>query len=169
MAAAPVKDAALADRELLADVVAFKQHFYPRGWASDSRNAPPRIASSRCFATNCGYRYLGDWTDRAGNSNIDEGLLTAYLSGAGYTAAQISRALDVLRREADNHGRTLYGNNQAVYSLLRYGVQVKTEAGQVTDTVHLIDWREPEQTTSPGRGSDAARAGTSAGPISCST
>ena len=33
MAVAPVKDAALADRELLADVVAFKQHFYPRGWA----------------------------------------------------------------------------------------------------------------------------------------
>jgi len=33
MAAAPVKDAALADVDLLADVVAFKQRFYPRGWA----------------------------------------------------------------------------------------------------------------------------------------
>jgi hypothetical protein len=33
MAVAPVKGAALADRQLLADVVAFKQHFYPRGWA----------------------------------------------------------------------------------------------------------------------------------------
>jgi len=33
MAAAPVKDAALANLELLADVVAFKQRFYPRGWA----------------------------------------------------------------------------------------------------------------------------------------
>ena len=33
MAAAPVKDAALADLGLLADVVAFKQRFYPRGWA----------------------------------------------------------------------------------------------------------------------------------------
>jgi type I restriction enzyme R subunit len=86
---------------------------------------PPRIASSRCFATNCGYRYLGDWTDRAGNSNIDEGLLTSYLSGAGYTAAQISRALDVLHR----HGRTLYGNNQAVYSLLRYGVPGQDRGG----------------------------------------
>ncbi len=32
MAAAPVKDAALANLELLADVVAFKQRFYPRGW-----------------------------------------------------------------------------------------------------------------------------------------
>lgn len=33
MAAAPVKDAALVNLDLLADVVAFKQHFYPRGWA----------------------------------------------------------------------------------------------------------------------------------------
>ena len=33
MAAAPVKDAALANLELLTDVVAFKQRFYPRGWA----------------------------------------------------------------------------------------------------------------------------------------
>ena len=33
MAAATVKNAALADLALLADVVAFKQRFYPRGWA----------------------------------------------------------------------------------------------------------------------------------------
>ena len=54
-------------------------------------------------------------------------------------------ALYKLRTEADNHRRTLYGNNQAVYSLLRYGVPVKIEAGQVTETVQLIDWREPEK------------------------
>lgn len=33
MAASPVKAAALADRELLANVVEFKQRFYPRTWA----------------------------------------------------------------------------------------------------------------------------------------
>lgn len=33
MAASPVKAAALADHELLASVVAFKQRFYPRSWA----------------------------------------------------------------------------------------------------------------------------------------
>ena len=33
MAQSPVKDAALADMGLLADVVAFKQRFYPRNWA----------------------------------------------------------------------------------------------------------------------------------------
>lgn len=33
MAESPVKDAALADPDLLASVVEFKQRFYPRGWA----------------------------------------------------------------------------------------------------------------------------------------
>jgi hypothetical protein len=33
MAASPIRDAALADIGLLADVVAFKQRFYPRNWA----------------------------------------------------------------------------------------------------------------------------------------
>ncbi|NMG16918.1 type I restriction endonuclease subunit R [Aromatoleum bremense] len=109
---------------------------------------PERATQNRVtalFQDELQYRYLGDWSDRAGNSNIEEGLLTAWLSGAGYAPAQISRALDILRREADNHGRTLYGNNQAVYGLLRYGVPVKTEAGKPTETVHLIDWREPQK------------------------
>ncbi|MBI9084725.1 MAG: hypothetical protein JEZ11_14105 [Desulfobacterales bacterium] len=35
-------------------------------------------------------RYLGDWTDRDGNSNVEEGLLTGYLTRCGYTPAQIS-------------------------------------------------------------------------------
>ncbi|MDR3725967.1 MAG: HsdR family type I site-specific deoxyribonuclease [Terracidiphilus sp.] len=35
----------------------------------------------------------------------------------------------------------LYANNEAVYSLLRYGVQVKTEASEPTVTVPLIDWQ----------------------------
>ena len=97
------------------------------------------------FRDELHYRYLGDWTDRDGNSNIEEGLLTAYLTKSGYTPAQISRAIYVLRTEADNHNRSLYGNNQAVYNLLRYGVPVKIEAGKVTETVHLINWKEPEK------------------------
>ena len=109
---------------------------------------PERATQNRVialFRDELGYRYLGDWTDRDGNSNIEEGLLTAYLTKSGYTRAQISAALYKLRTEADNHNRGLYGNNQAVYGLLRYGVPVKTEAGKVTETVHLINWKEPEQ------------------------
>lgn len=95
------------------------------------------------FRDELGYRNLGDWTDRDGNSNIEEGLLTAWLTKSGYNAAQISVALHKLNTEADNHNRSLYGNNQAVYNLLRYGVPVKIEAGKVTETVHLINWDEP--------------------------
>ena len=97
------------------------------------------------FRDELGFRFLGDWTDRDGNSNIEEGLLTANLTRRGYTPAEISAAIYRLRTEADNHNRNLYGNNQAVYSLLRYGVQVKTDAGRDTETVHLIDWQAPEQ------------------------
>jgi type I restriction enzyme R subunit len=106
-----------------------------------------RVTQNRIVALFCnelGYRYLGDWTDRPGNSNIEEGLLSAWLTQRGYSSAQISVALYKLRTEADNHSRTLYGNNQAVYSLLRYGVPVKIEAGKVTEAVHLIDWDKPE-------------------------
>ena len=97
------------------------------------------------FRDELGYRYLGDWTDRPGNSNVEEGLLSAWLTQRGYTAPQISVALHKLRTEADNHSCTLYGNSQAVYTLLRYGVPVKLESGKVTETVHLIDWQAPER------------------------
>ena len=40
MAAAPVKDAALADLALLEDVVAFKKRFYPRRWAKYDQAKP---------------------------------------------------------------------------------------------------------------------------------
>ena len=107
---------------------------------------PERATQNRVvalFRDELGYRALGDWTDRAGNSNIEEGLLTAYLSKAGYSPDQIGRALYLLRIEADNPNRSLYDNNKAVYGLLRYGVPVKTEAGKVTETVQLIAWAQP--------------------------
>lgn len=107
---------------------------------------PERVTQNRIialFRDELGYNYLGDWTERYGNSNIEEGLLTDYLTRNGYTHEQISSALYKLRTEADNHSRNLYGNNQAVYKLLRYGAPVKIEAGKVTETVHLINWREP--------------------------
>ncbi len=113
-----------------------------------SLGQPERITQNRViglFRDELGYRYLGDWTARDGNSNIEEKLLSAWLTKCGYTPAQISVALHKLRTEADNHSRGLYGNNHAVYNLLRYGVPVKTEAGKVTETVHLINWQQPEE------------------------
>ncbi|WP_243366081.1 type I restriction endonuclease subunit R [Fundidesulfovibrio soli] len=109
---------------------------------------PERVTQNRVitlFRDELGYRYLGDWSDREGNTNVEDGLLEAHLTKSGYSPAQISRAIHMLRTEANNHGRSLYGNNQAVYSLLRYGVPVKTEAGQPTETVHLINWKDPQK------------------------
>lgn len=99
----------------------------------------------RLFQTGLDYRFLGNWSDRAGNSNIEEDYLGDYLTSQGYTKAQISTAIYKLQTEANNHSRSLYGNNQAVYALLRYGVQVKEEAGKVTELVRLIDWEHPEK------------------------
>ena len=110
---------------------------------------PERATQNRViklFHEDLGYTYLGDWQDRAGNSNIEEGLLSDYLSKkGGYSPEQVSRALHALRSEANNANRDLYDNNKAVYELLRYGVPVKVSADQNTETVKLINWDEPEQ------------------------
>jgi type I restriction enzyme R subunit len=98
----------------------------------------------RLFQDKLGYRYLGDWKDCAGNSNIEEAILTATLQRRGYSEAQISGALYQLRSAADVSQVGLYEANRRVYSLLRYGVQVKASADQPTTTVALIDWHNPE-------------------------
>jgi type I restriction enzyme R subunit len=97
------------------------------------------------FRDDLKYRYLGDWSDRPGNSNIEEGLLKEYLAKCSYSPEQISRAIYLLKTEAENPIRSLYENNKAVYSLLRYGVDVQTQAGQPYVKVKLINWAEPEK------------------------
>lgn len=97
------------------------------------------------FREELGYRYLGDWSHRDTNSNIEEDLLKAYLLKRGYSKKQVSKALHALRTEANNANRSLYENNKEVYSLLRYGVQAKVAADENTETVKLIDWEQPEQ------------------------
>ena len=109
---------------------------------------PERATQNRVLALfngELGYRLLGDWTDRPKNSNVETDLLSAWLAKRGYSAVQIARALDRLRTEAGNPNRSLYDNNKAVYSLLRYGVQVQEAAGENAETVWLIDWKESAQ------------------------
>jgi type I restriction enzyme R subunit len=79
---------------------------------SEEISKPERVTQRRVielFTEKLGYRYLGDWSERAGNHCIEEGLLTAHLAGQGYSPAHISAALHRLRAEALLHGRTLYG------------------------------------------------------------
>lgn len=54
----------------------------------------------RLFRDELNYRYLGDWSERDGNSNIEESLLSAQLIRSGYTAQQINVALHKLRTGA---------------------------------------------------------------------
>lgn len=97
----------------------------------------------KLFTQSLGYRYLGDKTDQT-NSNVETEVLSTWLKKRGYDQSQINRALDLFQRDAHNPTRSLYENNKAVYEQLRYGVKVKTEAGQATETVWLIDWDNPQ-------------------------
>lgn len=92
-----------------------------------------------------GYRYLGSWQDRPDNRNIDVAILTAWLQKRGVSEALVSRTLRQLDGAAAlGEGKKLYYANKDVYGLLRYGVKDKEGAGELNQTVWLIDWQHPE-------------------------
>ncbi|HAU14696.1 MAG: restriction endonuclease subunit R [Pseudomonadales bacterium] len=97
------------------------------------------------FQSELGYRYLGNWEDRAQNQNVEQDILTGWLASQGYSTALINRALRQLDTAAAlGEGKKLYYANKGVYSLLRYGVKDKEGAGHHNETVWLIDWQNPE-------------------------
>lgn len=95
------------------------------------------------FQKQLGYDYLGNWEERENNSNIEEDILRKYLSKKGYSPTLISKAIFELTRAATNQSKGIYDINKEVYSLLRYGVKVKEDVGENTQTVMLIDWKNP--------------------------
>jgi len=110
------------------------------------------------FRDTLGYTYLGNWATRKNNRNIEKALLRAFLHKGGYDEALITRALHVIEQAAGDHSKSIYDRNRAVYGLLRYGVKVRAEVGENTETVWLIDWHDPhrndfaiaEEVTIPG-------------------
>jgi len=91
------------------------------------------------------YQYYGDWQDRAGNSNIEEGYLRDWLSKQGVDEGLITNVLRQFKQAATmGDGKKLYHANKEVYSLLRYGVKVRQGQGGNTKTVWLIDWENPQ-------------------------
>ena len=98
------------------------------------------------FRETLGYDYLGDWSDREGNRNIEPQWLKTFLADQqGYDNVLITRALHLLDKAAGDTSKHLYDRNKEVYSLLRYGVPVKPDVGEHTQTVWLIDWQNPER------------------------
>jgi type I restriction enzyme, R subunit len=97
------------------------------------------------FQQQLKYRYLGNLEKEEENSNVDEALLTAHLTKQGYSASLISKALFEFKKIATiNTNDDLYQANKNVYAALRYGINVKEEAGQNKTTVNLIDWATPQ-------------------------
>jgi type I restriction enzyme, R subunit len=97
----------------------------------------------RLFRDTLKYSYLGNFEDRPNNSNIEENLLIAFLKEQGVKKVLIDKALFELNRVAGDQSKSLYEVNKEVYGLLRYGVKVKEDVGQNTQTVELINWKEP--------------------------
>lgn len=98
------------------------------------------------FRDQLGYDYLGNWAGREHNSNVEDELLVQNLRTRGYGDNLVNRALDQLGKAASvGAGHGLYEANKEVYGLLRYGVKVKPGVGEQTETVWLIDWKNPEE------------------------
>ncbi len=97
----------------------------------------------KLFCEKLGYTYLGDWQDRPDNRNIEESLLRAFLKGRKVNETLIGKALYELNKIAGDQNKSLYDINKEVYRLLRYGVNVKLDVGENTETVWLIDWKHP--------------------------
>ncbi|HAR48787.1 restriction endonuclease subunit R [Smithella sp. SCADC] len=95
------------------------------------------------FQDELNYRYLGNWEERENNSNVEEEILTAYLTRKKYSLNLINKALYAFGKAVNDQSKSLYDANKAVYSLLRYGVNVQPETGHNKETVWLIDWQHP--------------------------
>lgn len=96
----------------------------------------------KLFEDELGYTYYGNWEERENNSNIEEKYLIEYLEYKGYSSLQITKAIGELKRTANKFDSNLYNTNKNVYELLRYGVNVKAEAGENYQNIQLINWND---------------------------
>ena len=67
----------------------------------------------KLFTEKLDYGDLGNWEKREGNSNIEEGLLTTWLSSQGNSTSLINKALQKLGKAAAlGEGKNLYDANE---------------------------------------------------------
>lgn len=90
-----------------------------------------------------GYRYMGNLEDQD-NISIREWDLVNNLKKRGYTDDLVTGALNEVKKVAEKQTSSLYQNNKAFYSLLRYGIQGLKDENKNRVTVQLIDWQNIE-------------------------
>lgn len=87
--------------------------------------AKERVTQNRLiglFKNVLKYTYLGNWETREGNANIEETLLTAYLSRRGYTDKEIRSAIAKFKQAANSLGGRQYIKfyNILIFTYLQY-------------------------------------------------
>ena len=97
----------------------------------------------KLFRETLHYDYLGNWIEREDNHNIEPDLLRAFLTKQGHDSSLSGKVLYQLEKAAGDTSKSIYDRNRAVYGLLRYGVKVKADVGENSQTVWLIDWEHP--------------------------
>ncbi len=106
------------------------------------RNTQDRLV--KLFQKRLDYDYLGDWEEREDNSNVEVELLRRFLNRQGYDKPLVEKAIFELGRAAQSQADSLYNTNKEVYRLLRYGTEVRASQGENKQTVHFIDWEDPQ-------------------------
>jgi type I restriction enzyme R subunit len=101
------------------------------------RNTQNRVIP--LFTEQLGYSYLGNWEERENNSNIEVAELRKYLLDTQkHSEDIINKAIIALQKSARiNPNDDLYTANKEVYSMLRYGTAIKTEAMNKLETTRL--------------------------------
>jgi type I restriction enzyme, R subunit len=76
---------------------------------------------------------------REGSACIENHPLSAWLKQRGVDETLITLALHLLTKTAGDTSKSIYDRNRAVYERLRYGVKIKPDVGENTQTVWRID------------------------------
>lgn len=110
---------------------------------------PERVTQNRIvklFHDVMGYTYLGDWQEEVRTSPIEENRLRHFLTQEqGYSEVVANKAIDKLLQASADLSDGLYAANKKVYKLLRYGVTVQEDIGELKETVWLINWTEKQK------------------------
>src|SRR5574343_1623221 len=108
-----------------------------------------RITQNRIialFQKELHYDFLGNWEDQVRSQPIEEELLYRFLTQKqGYSDTLARKAIDKLVNAAGNLHNGLYEANKQTYHMLRYGVSITEEAGQISERVWFINWSEPHK------------------------